>query len=94
MKVICTRTEKYVLGEKSGGISIHRGSIYNVVRIESAEDIIKKYSNLTVSGLSPASGDWYELLEVEGFHHSCNFLELPDDLFETEMTEKKLEEVK
>lgn len=83
MRVICTTTEIYIAGKNVGKTSIIRGSIYHVVDIKLAEQLIKI---LDWNGGRPAPGDWYELLELEGHHHCSNFLELPDDLFESEQS--------
>ena len=79
MRVICTTTETYVTGDNYGGTSCRRGSIYNVVNITTAEVILEKHWRIREAGGVPARGNWYELLELSGYHHESKFLELPDD---------------
>ena len=78
MRVICTTTERYVSGDPKGGISVRRGSIYNVVDVKD-QDYIEKYAWDNGLQARPSRGKWYELLELEGFHHESKFLEIPED---------------
>lgn len=92
MRVICTTTERYITGKNHGGISCRRGSIYHVVNITTADAILEKHWNIREAGGTPAKGNWYELLELIGYHHESNFLEIPDDL--DDITEHIKEETK
>ena len=79
MRVICTTTETYITGKNHGGISCRRGSIYHVVNITTADAILEKHWDIREAGGIPAKGNWYELLELTGYHHESKFLEIPDD---------------
>ncbi len=75
MKVICINTEKFY---NTDGTSVIKGSIYHVTNKFTQEEMTLKL-NLPKDLL--ALGTWYVLLEIEGYHHESNFLELPEDLF-------------
>ena len=93
MRVICTTTEHYVTGKNSGGISCRQGSIYNVVNITTAEIILQKHWHIKEAGGVPSAGDWYELLELPGYHHESKFMKLPEDDLVVEQVES-IEELK
>lgn len=89
MKVICSTTEYYMdeNGNISTHISVRKGSVYNVINVVDSNEL----KNGFISRLKnpPAKGKWYELLEINGFHHESKFIELPDYLFEENVETKE-----
>lgn len=86
MKVICIKTEFYVDGPFKGKVSVLYGTIYTVVHVLDEK-------SLTMINPPPPKcrwlyGNWYKLEGILGFHHESNFIELPEELFETNKTEK------
>ena len=83
MRIICIEGSTFLTGSNQGTTAIHKGSIYHVTDVlqggEGGE--VHKLVNMP-PGCHPELGDWYELLEVSGYHHSSKFLEIPSDLDE------------
>ena len=90
MRVICTTTDYYVSGESKGGISVRRGSVYHITDIKDHQWICEHAWSKGVLGV-PARGDWYELLELDGYHHESKFLEIPEDEIDNEIKEELYE---
>jgi len=78
MRVICIET-KYWYPTKY--ISVEKGKVYHVTK---AETFSQPWTNIKHPGVTFMEGTWYELLEIEGIHHSEAFLEIPDDSEEIE----------
>ena len=89
MRVICIENSIVIDSNRPdvGGISAHKGSVYNVIGSVEGKVLRER------TGLGYALGPWYEFLELEGLHHHIRFLEIPDDDIEVEKEEYKLESV-
>lgn len=85
MRVIAIRDSYFNDGHKlTRNLAIHKGSIYHVTNIafKPGPQYFEDTGNYYPNGIH-----FYELVEQVGWHVEDMFLELPDDLFETE-TEK------
>ena len=81
MKVIAIRDSYFNDGTKPTDKAIHKGSIYHVI----GERFDPRPSYFLDTGSYHPNGvTFYEVLEQGGSHLKDIFLELPDDLFETE----------
>lgn len=88
MRVICIQTEHFICGNNAGGTSITKGSVYHVTAKKTREEAYELRKHRLPSWFSSANlglGMWYELLELEGFHHESKFLEIPEDNIEQEI---------
>ena len=88
MKVIAVRDSYFTNRESreiTNDLAIHKGSIYHVVN--KIFDPGKFYF-IDSGSHYPNGVHFYELLEQTGFHVEDMFLELPEDLFETEKTKQ------
>jgi hypothetical protein len=87
MKIIAIRnsyfTKDITLNDE---VAIHKGSIYHVTNIHFKPG--PQYF-LDTGTHYPNGVHFYEVVEQIGFHVVDMFLELPDDLFETETEEQK-----
>ena len=87
MKIIAIRDSYFNDGHKmTDEVAIHKGSIYHVTNIHFKPG--PQYFMDTGTHY-PNGVHFYEVVEQIGFHVVDMFLELPDDLFETE-TEKQI----
>lgn len=85
MKVIAIRDCYFNDGDKPTDKAIHKGSIYHVVN----KHFIPEDTYFRDTQTYYPNGVYlYELLEQIGRHCEGLFLELPEDLFETEKTKQ------
>jgi len=87
MKIIAIRDSYFNDGHKmTDEVAIHKGSIYHVTNIH-----FKPGSQyfMDTGTHYPNGVHFYEVVEQIGFHVVDMFLELPDDLFETETEKQK-----
>lgn len=90
MRVICIESTVWAYSKKPeeiGTISVQKGSIYHVVSSIDATELrkIEKFQNV-------GDGIWYQLLELDGWHHSMRFLEIPSDDLSTQVSSEVLKE--
>jgi len=82
MRVIAIRDSYFHDGNKmTGELAIHKGSIYHVINVGFKPG--EQYF-LDTGSYYPNGVHFYELVEQKGWHVEDMFLELPDDIFETE----------
>lgn len=81
MKVIAIRDSYFGKDGVVYELAIHKGSIYHVVNKMFDPN---PYHFLDTNEHYPNGVHFYELLEQRGKHVADLFLELPDELFETE----------
>lgn len=81
MRVIAIRDSYFNDGKTTTDIAIHKGSIYHVANIHHKPG---KHIFQDTGSYYPNGVNFYELVEQVGYHIEDMFLELPDDLFETE----------
>jgi hypothetical protein len=82
MRVIAIRDSYFNDGKNlTNNIAIHKGSIYHVVNVHHKPG--EQYF-LDTGSYYPNGVNFYELVEQIGYHVEDMFLELPDDIFETE----------
>ena len=89
MRVICIESTTWAYSEKRpeevGTVSVRKGSIYHVTGSVDAEQL-RQHEIFRGAG----EGTWYQLLELDGWHHSMRFLEIPDDEVEEKVEELEL----
>jgi hypothetical protein len=88
MRVIAIRDSYFNDGNKLLGIAVHKGSIYHVANVHHNPG---NYYFQDTGSHYPNGVNFYELVEQIGHHVEDMFLELPDDLFETETETEKVE---
>jgi hypothetical protein len=87
MKIIAIRNSYFTKdGTLTDEVAIHKGSIYHVTNIHFKPG--PQYF-IDTGTHYPNGVHFYEVVEQIGFHVVDMFLELPDDLFETETEEQK-----
>ena len=91
MKIIAIRDSYFNDGHKmTDEVAIHKGSIYHVTNMHFKPG--PQYF-LDTGTHYPNGVHFYEVVEQIGFHVVDMFLELPDDLFETEEQKNKSYEI-
>ena len=88
MRVIAIRDSYFNDGKTLTDLAIHKGSIYHVANVHHKPG--KQYFEDTGS-YYPNGVNFYELVEQIGYHVEDMFLELPDDLFETETETEEIQ---
>jgi len=88
MRVIAIRDSYFNDGNKLLDLAIHKGSIYHVSNIyhQPGKHIFQDTGSYYPNGVN-----YYELVEQIGYHVEDMFLELPDDIFETEMETEEVQ---